>query len=373
MPIYTMEGKKDGLQKYRVRINYKDSNGDPKQIDRIVFGLETAKDVESDLLKDIQESPPVSRMTVQALYNEYIESKKHEIREASLKTCRDSLTNHVLSTLKDKKLSALTIQVLEKWKTEIDEKDLAFFTKQSIFDQFRAMLNYAVKFEYMQNNTLSHIGNFKNAAKAKNELNFYTAEEFLKFSRVAKEKAEKKEGLYEWNYYVFFNIAFYTGLRKGEIQALKWRDIEGDILHVRRSLSQKLGGGDRETPPKNLTSFRSLQMPDPLRKILDEHYDKYKKAERFSHDWRVCGGVEPLRDSTLQKRNIELSKTADIKQIRIHDFRHSHVILLANEGINIQEIARRLGNAKIEETWNTYAHLYPREEERAVQILNKIV
>ena len=59
--------------------------------------------------------------------------------------------------------------------------------------------------------------------------------------------------------------------------------------------------------------------------------------------------------------------------IRVHDFRHTHASILVNEGINIQEIARRLGHAKIEMTWNTYAHLYPREEERAVSILNKIV
>jgi len=54
---------------------------------------------------------------------------------------------------------------------------------------------------------------------------------------------------------------------------------------------------------------------------------------------------------------------------------HSHASLLINEGINIQEIARCLGHAKIEETWNTYAHLYlySREEERAIKVLNKIV
>ena len=44
---------------------------------------------------------------------------------------------------------------------------------------------------------------------------------------------------------------------------------------------------------------------------------------------------------------------AEIKQIRIHDFRHPHVPLPANEGINIHEIARRLGHAKIETAWNT--------------------
>lgn len=69
-----------------------------------------------------------------------------------------------------------------------------------------------------------------------------------------------------------------------------------------------------------------------------------------------------LRDSTLDKHNKKYAELAGIKKIRIHDFRHSHASLLANEGINIQEIARRLGHSKIEITWNTYSHLYPREE-----------
>ena len=52
--------------------------------------------------------------------------------------------------------------------------------------------------------------------------------------------------------------------------------------------------------------------------------------------------------------------------------RHSFVSLLVNDGINIRKIVRRPGHSKIEITWNTYSHLYPREEERAVNILNKI-
>ncbi|MDD6214021.1 MAG: tyrosine-type recombinase/integrase [Firmicutes bacterium] len=62
-----------------------------------------------------------------------------------------------------------------------------------------------------------------------------------------------------------------------------------------------------------------------------------------------------------------------LTNIKIRTLRHSYASLLANEGINIQEIARRLGHTNIEITWNTYSHLYPREEERAVNVLNKIV
>jgi len=64
--------------------------------------------------------------------------------------------------------------------------------------------------------------------------------------------------------------------------------------------------------------------------------------------------------------------TARLKVIRVHDFRHSHASLLVNEGINIKEISRRLGHAKVEITWNTYSHLYTREEERATAVLNKV-
>lgn len=92
----------------------------------------------------------------------------------------------------------------------------------------------------------------------------------------------------------------------------------------------------------------------------------------FNEDSRVLGDGKCLRDTTLQQKNILYSKLAGVKIIRIHDFRHSHASLLANMGINIQEVARRLGHTKVEITWNTYSHLYPKEEEKAVAILNAV-
>ena len=66
------------------------------------------------------------------------------------------------------------------------------------------MLNYAVKFGYIQANSLTKIGNFKDAYVTKSGITYYTSDEFLKFIKVAKDKAEETEELHEWNYYVFF-------------------------------------------------------------------------------------------------------------------------------------------------------------------------
>lgn len=144
-------------------------------------------------------------------------------------------------------------------------------------------------------------------------------------------------------------------------------------MSVKRSIAQKLKGDDRETAPKNKSSIRTLQIPAPLLRILDEHKARWETIPGFTETYKVCGGVRPLRDTTIQLHNKKFADMAGVKKIRIHDFRHSHASLLANAGINIQEVARRLGHSRIEMTWNTYSHLYPKEEERAIKVLDEIV
>lgn len=380
MPIYKMEGKKDGLQKYRVRINYTDRDGKSKQLDRVAYGKENAKELERQLNHDMKSGETVtSRMTVQQLYDEYIAVKANEIRETTLRTHKGQLERHVLPCIKDVRLDKLNTRTLQCWKQSVEqyrtEKGAPFSIdyKQSIYKTFNTMLKYAVNMEYIAKNPLPIVGNFKDAYSAKPQVDFYMPDEFKKFIEAAKKCAEKSNtNIFEWNFFVFFNIAFYTGMRKGEIHALRWNDIDGNIIHVCRSISQKVKGEDRETPPKSKSSIRDIQIPLPLLKILDDHKSRCVKLEGFSEDWHICGGERCLRDTTIEKRNIAYAKKAEVKHIRIHDFRHSHVSVLANNGINIQEIARRLGHSDVQVTWNVYAHLYPKEEERAVSILNNI-
>ena len=376
MPIYKMKGSKDGLQKYRIRINYHDISGNARQIDSVAYGLDNAKELEMRLNHDIKKAAPARKMTLQKLYDEYAETKRHEVRESSLDKSKRILQRYILPELGEYQLNRLTLPILQKWKLSIANTNLAQQTKKNVYGEFHTLLNYAVKMEYLPNNPLDKVGNFKDKLTVKKEMLYYTPEEFKKYLAAARENAEKAEksgDMFEWHYYVFFAIAFYTGLRKGEIHGLKWDDINGDYLSVKRSITQKLGNGDRETPPKNRSSIRTLQMPRPLKNILNEHYNRCKDAPNFNEQCKVCGIFKPLRDSTLEKRNRQFAESAGVKKIRIHDFRHSHASLLANEGINIQEIAKRLGHSKIEITWNTYSHLYPREEERAIKILDKIV
>lgn len=374
MPINKTGVKKNGLQQYRVRVNYTDAAGKAHQIERTAYGLAEANALEQSLIAEYKDKKQtIARMTVQQLFDEYSVYHSHETRKTSHDSAMRNLRYRVLPTMADYRLDRLSQPVLADWKNRIAAEKLAITTKQNAYAAFVAMLNYAVKMDYLPKNPLPSLGNFKDAEtidKPAEKLHYYTSEQFQRYIAAAREKAVS---VTDWGYYVFFCIAFYTGARKGEINALKWSDIEGNIMHIRRSIAQKLKGGDVEGPPKNKSSYRDLQIPDPLMTVLEEHKRRQQETSRlFSEDYRICGGERPLRDTSIENKNKAFSAAAGLPHIRIHDFRHTHASLLVNEGINIQEIARRLGHSDVQMTWNTYSHLYPREEERAVGILNKI-
>ena len=370
MPIIKTNDKKDGLVKYRVIINYKDQSGAYKKKERTAYGLAAAKEMEKILSIEVNKSSE-EKMTMQDLVTSFLAAKKNEVRETTFDFLEKSCRLYILPQMGKIRLCNLSVKVCEDWKNSMHELDLATKTKKDAFTVLKAVMNHGVRVQYIERNYLNMVGNFRDVdfQGSREKMSYYTPDQFRVYKKTLEENCSSYR---DWCFYVFFMIAYYTGARKGEINALKWSDIDGNTIMIRRSIAQKLKGGDRETPPKNRSSIRDVQMPLPLIDILSAHKERQKKIPGFTEDFRVCGGAECLRDSSIDHRNRQVAAVAELPQIRIHDFRHSHASLLANEGINIQEIARRLGHSNVQTTWQVYAHLYPREEERAVRILNKI-
>ncbi len=372
MPIYKTGKSQNGKAQYRVFVNYKDAAGHYRKASKTVYGAAEARQEERRLQLAVQNNGTVGTLTVAQLYEQYRAAKAGELRQASLEKCDSILHNHILPKLGDVSLAELSVAHLQEWKTDMAALPLKTTTKNNAYRELNALLNFAVRMELITRNPLPQLGRFREPyfVHEQEALHYYTPEQFSRFIAVAAN--ERNRSVSDSGYYVFFNIAFFTGLRKGEINALKWSDIEGNCLSVRRSISQKTRGDDKETPPKNRSSYRTVQMPPRLCAILEEHRRYQQQLVGFSEDFRVCGGATPLRDTSIETHNAHYAATAGLPHIRIHDFRHSHASVLANQGINIQEIARRLGHSNVQQTWNTYAHLYPREEERAVAVLETL-
>lgn len=384
MPINKMvkNGKpvknKEGLQGYRVRVLYTDINGNFKQVERTCYGLAEAQFMEKQLITDYKEKKEgisKSKLTVNELIDEYLNYHKIEVKASSLDSISKVLRLRIKPYLGDCRLDRLTQNKLADWKVTISNEKLSDNTKKNAYSIFTALLNFAVKMQYIPKNPLTILGNFKESGEVDDKpqkLRYYTSEQFKKFIAVAKKHCKTVD---DWGFYIFFMLAFFTGCRKGEINALKWSDIEGNVIHIRRQISQKLKGIlDSETTPKSKASKRDLQIPKHVVEKLAEHKKRQQTAagELFTDNFRVCGGIGTLRDTTIDKHNRQFAEEAGLPHITIHEYRHSHASLLANNNISIQEIARRLGHSNVEITWKIYSHLYPNQEEKTLEILNDI-
>lgn len=370
MPIYKTNKKKDGLTAYRVRVAYVDTGGKHKQIERTVYGAAEARTEEVKIRVQLEKKETASkRMTVEQLFDRFLAVKSDELRATTVSGYVTIFKNHILPYLGDIRLDKLSISKLEEWKEQEKCAVKKIGTKREVFRKFSTVLNYAVKMEYMTHNPLVKIGNFKETFtldESTKKISFYTPEEFAKFIQVAKKEAAKS--LISHYNYLFFMLAYFTGARMGEILALKWQDLDGNKLSINKSYSYLKS----MTAPKNAASVRIIELPQNLITILKQEKERQKAFAGFSDSFFIIGATAPLYRPTIRMHLASCATKAGLHQIKVHDFRHSHASFLANNGINIKEIARRLGHSKIETTWQTYAHLYPKEEERAVSLLNTI-
>lgn len=387
MPIYKLSGqKRDGYQKYRVVVNYTEPGGEKKRVERVAYGKEAALRTEEELRNKIRagsdplEEPKREKRnscTVKELVAAYREAKQCDVRQTTAGKKQSIQSSHILPFLGEDELRRLDAARMSEWRAWMNRKEIGVTMKRNAYRELRAVLNWAVAAEMIPANPIKKIKDFSDpyleTSKKANKVRYYTKEEFQKFYSSAASWASSQPSLRNWGIVVFFAIAYYTGARKGEISALKWSDLEKDTIHIRRSISQKVKGTRiTETPPKNESSIRTIQAPVPLMEILETHKARQKTDSGWSEGYRICGGPDVIPDTTIENANQRFAKLAGIKKITIHEFRHSHASLLCNAGINIQEVARRLGHSNPEITMRIYAHLYPQESERATEVLNRI-
>lgn len=170
-------------------------------------------------------------------------------------------------------------------------------------------------------------------------------------------------------------IALATGMRRGELLAVKWADVDldGANLTIARSLEQTKDGVRFKTP-KTDRSRRSIALPSFAVGILRAH--KKQQAERklklgpiykdngmvFARD---DGSIWP--PDTFSTAFASFIRRSKLPHLRFHDLRHSHATQLLKQGVHPKVVSERLGHSKIGITLDTYSHVLPGMQEDAAQ------
>lgn len=97
-----------------------------------------------------------------------------------------------------------------------------------------------------------------------------------------------------------------------------------------------------------------------------------EKISGFNENFFIAGDIFPVCSNTLTHHKNINCKLANVKQIRLHDFRHSCASLLVNKGANVQVVAKHLGHTKFEETLKIYSHLFTSKLDEVVAIIDNL-
>lgn len=281
-----------------------------------------------------------------------------------------------------------------------------------------SMLTQAVQWQLIESNPCDRVSPPKEIKNIAEDVKHYTLEQSetflnaLEMEYMTKYKAHdriddtgKKYHVPEYTetrtiplqFKIFFNLALFGGLRRGELIALTWRDI--DFEHNSVNINKSAGYVGREIitkASKNTSSIRVITVPTHIMNMLKEYKTKQKELKvSLGDQWQGCEGKNWQENNNIfiqwNGKQMNLStpnhtfhdiidkyngtvkdESLKLPHMPLHGLRHTSATLLIAENIDVRTVSARLGHSHTSTTMNIYAHSLKKLDEKASDVLGNL-
>ena len=296
-------------------------------------------------------------------------------KESTVYCYNNAYNKHIYPFFKHFYINKVNTYDVRKWAEAMEKKGLSIRYLNKCYDILKTIFDYAIKNYSLNDNPVKNYGRFQKkndeVIKDEDKIRYITLEEFNKLISVIDNILWK----------TFFITLFYTGARKSEIQALTWNDFDfkNNEIIINKIISVKTSDHYKITNTKNATN-RKIKMSKILKESLLEYKNEAMKYTDYSDNWFVFGCTRFLPQTTIDRKKHLYFNLAGVKEITIHEFRHSHVSLLINEYIKSGQtdttkfflmLSNRMGHS-IEVMQKTYMHLFPTIQDEIVDLLDNL-
>ena len=284
--------------------------------------------------------------------------KAPTVRESTVSDYRYKLDHFILPTFGHRPLNSITTADVSGWLTNLKDEGKANYTINASRQVLDAVMRDAVKNGYLAKNPVANTPKFR----ANRRTTVRVQKPWTK-----DEAQQVLDAIIDKPIELFVTLAVYLGLRKSEILGLKWSDfdIPAGVFTICRSvreISRYDAEGKRTTvvveeDPKTATSRRTLVITRPVAEALMRHKARLEDTSSLTPDsWVIAS-----RTGTVQRPGVianQLNKILDdhgIRRIRIHDIRHSALVLALESGTPMEAVSQGAGHSRLDTTKAIYA------------------
>ncbi len=378
-----MEKMKAGVRKHGAKYEFAilapaDETGKRKQ--QWFTGYRTLKDAQSarraELAKiDKQEYVAPTKTTTGAYLTGWLASIKRDVRPSTWASYELNIRRHVipaigaipLQTLDPKRISTLYGDLLDHGRQ--DGEGLSYQSVRYIAMILRHALKQAIEDSAL---TVNPTNKAKRPPKPQSrmEMKTWSAAELRAFL-----DAIQTEPMY-----APLVLAASTGMRRGEVLGLRWRDLDLDAARVAVTQTYiAIGYQVHFSPPKTAKGRRNVALDGRTVAVLREHRRTQVAGYvalgiRPDHDLVFTTALgEPIHPERLTRSFAQYVKAAGVPSIRLHDLRHTHATLALQAGIHAKHVSERLGHSTVAITLDTYSHAIPAMQEEAAERVAQLV
>jgi integrase len=325
---------------------------------------------ERDWAAELAEIEKEKKYTFEEIYWNWLEEYQTTVKPSSLLKTERLFHNHLIPAFGDKYIDEITPMMAQE---QMNEWHKEFVRARMMMNYVGSIFDYAMRLQIVSMNPTKLIRKpvVIQEVKEDEDLNFYDKEELKEFLAMAEKLPNKRA-------YTYFRLLAFTGMRNGEVLALKWSDVDivNKTLNINKGVSRKETGLYVHTP-KTPSSIRRISIDDKTIEILND-FMKETNSEKDDLIFRnennkLLTQSKSRKWLILTQDKIDENRKENMKRITIHGFRHTHASLLFEAGASIKDVQVRLGHSDIQTTMDVYTHVSKAAKEQLAEKFNSFI
>lgn len=368
--------RKDGLWEARLQIGTL-PNGKPNR--KSVYG-KTETEVKRKLRQLLKNGEEYLLNKKKQSFGEYIlvwleTFKKIKLKPSSYDRLETTIKCHIIPANGYIQIHALTSLDIQRHINKMQEDGYSFSTIKKVYLAYNACLKAALYDDVISKNPCYTVTLPNEDELESKEIKILSAEEQERFIREAKRKYRNGKNIYRLGY--AFILVLNTGIRLGELLAIRWDkiDFERRIMTVNSSCKMVKNRNKKDESKNYVMNEGSTKSKSGNRKIplnddaLDALYEMKKVTGNFNYVMTTSKG-KIITPRSITNTIECIYANSDNEKDALHKLRHTFASNLFRRGVDIKIISKFLGHSNVSITYNIYIHIIEELEFEAVEKLN---